>query len=220
MPKSSFITTFLNGCTFIFQFFKSPSTVGAILPGSRNLAREISSEIPNDPHSKKRLILEIGPSVGNFSDKIISKMNSKDELHLVECNEQFCKKLIAKYSHIPNITVFHRSILDHTPPKGAKYDFVVSGLPLNAFKASFVKSVLDKFVEMTHNESKISYFEYLWLPHLALPFAKTVNKDNVKKILELKSQFYDKYSLRTSCIFLNIPPARVIHHVVRTLEEK
>ena len=46
------------------------------------------------------------------------------------------------------------SILDHTLDSDKKYDYVISGLPLNAFQSGFVSEVFKKFVEITDEKEK------------------------------------------------------------------
>ena len=212
VPKSSFFTAFFDGLKFILQFLKNPSEVGAILPSSAALAREICSEIPKNLTAKRRLILEAGPGTGNFSDKIIQRMNPQDELHLVEYDKAFYDHLVEKYKHIPNVHVFHRSILDHVSPSGEKYDIVVSGLPMNGFPAPMVKAAFQKFRDITHERSTLSYFEYPWVPYFTKLFAKKADVANLETILEEKRRFYEAHPLRTATVYSNVPPARVVHH--------
>lgn len=202
----------MNGLKFLFQFMKHPKIVGAIVPSSRTLAREICSLIPKDPKASKRLILEVGPGTGTFTDTIIQKMNPEDDLHLVEFDAQFCHALTKKYSHLPNVTVFCRSFTEHYSTNDTPYDFIVSGLPLNSFQAPFVESIFKKFKELTREKSTLSYFEYLFVPNISRMFAAPHVKANVNEILRIKKNFYDQHALRTADIILNCPPARVVHH--------
>lgn len=199
---------------FLLTFIKKPKTIGAVCPSSQDLALEICSEIPQKQQAQKRFILEIGPGTGIFTKHLVDKLNPIDELHLVEIDEPLCMRLQHRYSHVPNVKFFNRSIIDHAK-EGLQYDFVVSGLPLNAFSASFVEQIFSTFSKLTRPNSKLSYFEYLWLPHLSLLFSKPKERDNVRKILEIKRSFYEQHSLRTVIIYPNFPPARVLHHSMR-----
>lgn len=216
VEKPSIITTFNNAVSFIFQFINHPITTGAILPSSKSLAKEIVSEIPKDSRASPRLILEVGPGTGIFTDKIIKRMNPQDELHLVEFDKGFCQELKKKYQHIPNVKVFHADIATYNAPEGKKYDFVVSGLPLNGFRASFVQTVFNKFSSITKAKGKISYFEYLLFPKIKKYFSNESEASNMEQILKIKNKFYTKHRLRQSDVYLNIPAARVIHHQLMT----
>jgi len=215
VAKSSFSTTIKDNLKFLLEFVHHPTIVGAILPSSNALAKEIVREIPKDPKAEKRRILEVGPGTGIFTDKIIQRMNPTDELHLVEFDETFCKKLREKYQHIPQVQVFHRSITDHSVESDKKYDFIISGLPLNSFDAPFVKQVFEKFIEISKDEGKISYFDYLALPHIKRLFSTAIEKKNLEEILALKNIFYRQFTLRKAKVLLNAPAARVLHHDLR-----
>lgn len=212
--KQSLLETFTHSAKFVFEFIKHPITVGAILPSSNSLAKEIVGEIPKDLKAEKRLILEVGPGTGVFTDKIIKRMNPNDELHLVEYDAEFCKQLKNKYQHIPNVKIFECSILDFQVDGDRKYDFIVSGLPLNAFDSEFVDEVFIKFEEVATTNTKLSYFEYLVLPDIKKVFSNVQNRANMDLILNAKNAFYRKHKFKKSKVLLNVPPANVVHHCI------
>lgn len=214
VPKRSLIDRCKEGVRFFTEFIRSPSTVGAILPSSKHLAKEIVKEIPKDRKAPERLILEVGPGSGIFTDKIISRMNPNDELHLVELDEAFCKVLTEKYRHIPNVKVFNKSILDHTDPSAREYDYVVSGLPLNAFEPKLVSDIFAKFTALTKKNGKISYFEYLGVPAIKMLFSEPEECEKLKKVLSIKKAYHEAHDKGVGKVFLNVPSARVLHHQI------
>jgi phosphatidylethanolamine/phosphatidyl-N-methylethanolamine N-methyltransferase len=214
IQKDSLLKTISYNAKFVFEFIKHPTTVGAILPSSSSLAKEIVGEIPKDLKAEKRLILEVGPGTGIFTDKIIQRMNPSDELHLVEFDAEFCKQLKAKYQHVPNVKIFECSILDYQLSGNRKYDFIVSGLPLNAFSNEFVDDVFKKFEEVATQNTKLSYFEYLVLPDIKKLFSNAQKRANMDLILNAKNAFYQKHKYKKSKVFLNVPPANVVHHCI------
>lgn len=214
VKKQGLLETISHSAKFIYEFIKHPTTVGAILPSSNSLAKEIIGEIPKDLKAEKRLILEVGPGTGVFTDKIIKRMNPNDELHLVEYDAEFCKQLRDKYQHIPNVKVFECSILDYQVEGDRKYDFIVSGLPLNAFNSEFVGNVFMKFEEVAKANTKLSYFEYLVLPGIKKLFSNSQKRANMDLILNAKNAFYLKHKFKKSKVILNVPPANVVHHCI------
>lgn len=212
LKKTHILESLQNAVKFIFEFIDHPTTVGAILPSSKGLAKEIVKQFPKDLKAKPRLILEVGPGTGVFTDEIVKRMNPGDELHLVEYDENFCKKLREKYKDIPNVKIFQMSILEYKDEQDRKYDFVISGLPLNAFTSDFVENVFNKFKEITKNDGKISYFEYLIVPQIKKIFSNASNKQNLESILDMKEKFYSQYKLKKATVFMNLPLARVVHH--------
>lgn len=213
--KPNMLESLQNTTKFFLEFVKDPKKVGAILPSSKRLASEIVKEIPKDLKAEKRLILEVGPGTGVFTDKILQRMNPTDELHLVEFDEEFCIKLREKYKHIPRVKIFHASILDHQVEPEKKYDYVISGLPLNAFQSDFVEAVFKKFTEIVRENGKISYFEYIVITEIKKIFSSSIEKKNLDKIMYMKREFYRKHELKKTTVLFNAPLARVLHHHIK-----
>lgn len=214
IAKPTFIESVKTSLHFLHEFFKDPATVGAILPSSSRLAREIVRQIPKDLNAKPRTILEIGPGTGIFTDKIIQRMNTEDELHLVEFDKSFCDQLKEKYKHLPNVKIFHRSITDHEIDAKQKYDYVVSGLPLNAFRSEFVNEVFQKIKHITKPNAKLSYFDYVFISRIKRFFSSDAERINFDKIFKAKEDFYAQNKLSKAYVVLNAPSARVVHHQI------
>ena len=220
VPKTSLWTSCKKAFGFLKEYFQDSKTVGALLPSTKYLAKEIVSEIPKNIFAPRRRILEIGPGTGAFTDRIIKRMNPTDKLHLVEFDAKFCLQLREKYKDIPNVKVFHRSILDHTVREDKRYDFVISGLPLNSFPVETVQQVFKKFEELTAEGGRLSYFDYLFLPKLKRLSLEGAALDEFDAILALKKQFYRKYKLRKHKVLPNLFPARVLHHQLRSAAQQ
>ncbi len=220
LPEKSFWEHLKDGLLFLWRFIKSPGSIGAVLPSSDRLAKAIVRQIPNTPSDQKRYILEVGPGTGVFSEKILKRMNPNDELHLVEFDHDFCEELRSKFAHIPNIKIYEGSIADFNPqtdfkmPPDKKYNFVVSGLPFNAFEKPFVEQVLNKYVNLTEEGGHISYFEYFFLPAINKLFMNQSAALNLEHVLQVKNDFYNKYGENKDRVWINFPPATVLHHAV------
>ena len=203
---------FKNSWIFLRESMVSKEIVGAILPSSQFLAKEIVSTIPEDVTAPKRRILEIGPGTGVFTEKIISRMNLHDVLDLVEFDEKFCQQLHEKYKHFSNVRVFHQSILDYEVGEDEKYHYVVSGLPLNSFPLSIVRQMFLKFQNLTVDGGMLSYFEYIFLAKIKRFCLGDEAGEIFDEILSLKEDFFFKYGERKKNVLRNMPPARVLHH--------
>jgi phospholipid N-methyltransferase len=216
VPRQSFVTRCVSSVKFFGQYLRHPTTIGSLWPSSKYLAKQIVSEIQKGQTIPPRRILEVGPGTGAFTDKIIKRMNPGDILHLVEYEESLARELREKYKKIPNVVVFHRSILDHEDPEHKNYDHVVSGVPMNSFPPSMVKQFFTKFKELTREGGTLSYFDYKYLPvlkraSLVLHKQARAEFDNV---LSQKDTFYSQYGFRKATVYRNLPlpPARVLHH--------
>lgn len=214
VQKQSFLKPVIESVKFLVRFVFDSETVGAVLPSTPYLAKMIVSQIPKMPETTDaRNVLEIGPGTGVFTDKIILRLNPQDRLDLVEFDASFCKILREKYKHIKNVHIFHKSILDHEPPN-RKYDYIVSGLPLNGFSVEVVRKAFEKFKALSHKGTIISYFDYIFLPRIKKVFLPTKKRVDFEKILTQKKVFFDEHKLSTSRVMRNVPPARVLHHVM------
>jgi phospholipid N-methyltransferase len=212
IPRTSPLASCKKAWGFVKEYFHDSETVGAILPSTKYLAKEIVSEIPKNLRAGRRRILEIGPGTGAFTDTIIRRMNPVDTLHLVEFDRKFYLQLREKYKDIPNVKIFHRSILDHMVTDDKRYNFVISGLPLNGFSVVTVQKIFEKFEELTADGGKLSYFDYLFLPSIKRACLDGKSLVEFDAILALKKQFYNKYGQRKKKVVLNMFPAMVRHH--------
>ena len=212
LPQSSLKVSLKKALGFLKEYIHDPKTVGSLFPSSKYLAKEIVSKIPKDPHAEGRRILEIGPGTGVFTDKIIKRMNSSDTLDLVEYDETFCAQLRERYQRFPNVRVLQKSILDHEVQRDRKYNYVVSGLPLNSFPVEMVQRIFKKFEDLTAKDGSLSYFDYLFLPTIKRVGLNNEAKQSFDVILSLKKDFFEKRGEKIVYVMRNVFPARVLHH--------
>ena len=71
---------------FIKQFFKDKKMVGAVSPSTRFLAEKM---LENIDFNTSKLIIELGPGTGVFTDEIIKRMASDAVLLTFELNDNF-----------------------------------------------------------------------------------------------------------------------------------
>lgn len=216
IPQKTLWEKICDVFTFVLEFIKHPTTVGAILPSFQNLAKEIVSQIPKDLDAIPRTICEVGPGGnGIFTDAIIRRMNAHDTLVLVEFNDTFCQQLQDRYKTLiaaGKVKVYNQSITDHTVTE--KYDYIISGLPLNAFETSLVNEILVKFANIAKHGCKLSYFDYPIARDIARIFASPAEQRRIDEIKGAKDYFADQHNARQKNIYMNVPPARVVHHTM------
>ncbi len=202
----------LSGCIdsarFFVRFLKNPKGVGALLPSSKALARQIISEIPKETERKIR-ILEVGPGMGAFTKEIVKKMGENATLDLVEFDGNFVKRLQKKYKMTSNVKVYQQCILEHK--EWEKYDYIVSGLPLNSFSVEMVRNVFEKFRKLSTGGTKIAYFEYPVCSMIANIFSK-----RARQIVREKDGFFKQHGTSKRTVLRNFPPAQVRYHEVRS----
>lgn len=120
----------MSALQFVKEYVKQPRTVGAVLPSSKVLARQMVEEIDFD---EVRSIAEFGPGTGVFTEEILRRKRDGTVLMLIEENREFCDLLHDRYGERDDVVVIHGSAEDvrvHMKTCGIRQlDAVVSGLP-------------------------------------------------------------------------------------------
>ena len=80
---------------FIKQFIKNKKMVGAVSPSSRFLGEKM---LCNIDFSKEKIIVELGPGTGVFTDMIINRMAPDAKLLVFELNDNFFESLNERIS--------------------------------------------------------------------------------------------------------------------------
>lgn len=200
----------IDTAMFLLQFLRHPQDIGALTPSSAHLAEAMTRYVQNDnPGSTKKKYLEAGGGTGAFTKAIIDKLGPSDILDVIEINPIFCERLCKKYSQYPNVHIHAGSVLDWRPHY--KYDAIVSSLPFNAFRASFVEQIYDHYGKIAVPGGILSYCEYLALPGIKKIFLTPSARRALKETLETTCAFENTYEIHLDKVFANFPPA-CVHH--------
>jgi len=210
VKRPSYFAGVVHSLRFFSRYLVCPTTVGAVLPSSRSLAKAMIKDVERESDRPRRF-LEAGPGQGVFTDEIIAKLlRPQDELCLVEFDETFAGQLREKYAKLSNVVVLHQSILDHTSEQG--YDAVFSGLPCNSFPHEMVDEIFTLFTQITKPGGQISYFDYIALPHIKKRYLNAQELENFEAILQTKRDFFREHGSGKKEVWSNVPPARVHYH--------
>ena len=87
-----------------------------------------------------------------------------------------------------------------------RYDFIVSGLPLNNFTPECVEEVFDIFRQLLKPGGTLSYFEYMFFRSRRKPFSSRLQA--IHTIVQ--KQFHDS-SVQRDWVWRNVTPAWVHH---------
>lgn len=175
--------------SFLKQFWKEKKMVGSMTPSSRFLA---SKMLENVDFSSSRVVIELGPGTGVFTEKIIEKLHPEAQLLVFELNDLFFDALSKKIID-PRVILIHDSaekISEHLKLNGLNSaDVVISSLPL----ANFPEDLKDHILESAYNslESGGKYIQFQY---------SLISKKNLEKV-------FGKVSIAFTP--LNFPPAFV-----------
>ena len=189
---------------------------GAIAPSSRFLARAITSAIRRNGGSLR--VLEAGAGTGALTAEILKRLPAGSHLDIYEINPVFSEHLASRFcpggngAEKPPVTVqVHNSKVQDIRAQDA-YDVVVSGLPLNNFKPSQVRRILETLLGALKPGGVLSWFEYLLIRELKSFTTGRRERRRLRRVGRITGSYIDRYEFQREAIFLNLPPA-VVHHL-------
>lgn len=143
---------------FLKEFFKDKQMVGAISPSTRFLGEKMLSTVDFE---KERVLAELGPGTGVFTDLIIAKMHPEAKLLVFELNESFCNSLKNRIND-PRVQVIHDSAenISNYLNDGEHCDVVVSSLPLMVFPQELRQNVVQASYDSLRKDGKYVQFQY------------------------------------------------------------
>jgi phospholipid N-methyltransferase len=143
---------------FLKEFFKDKQMVGAISPSTKFLGEKMLSSVDFE---KDRIIVELGPGTGVFTDLIISRMHPDAKLIVFELNERFCEALKNRIKD-PRVKIIHDSAenISKYLDEGEQCDVVVSSLPLMVFPAELRNDVIQAAYDSLRKSGMYVQFQY------------------------------------------------------------
>ncbi len=202
--------------SFVSQFLTDFHHTGAVLPSSRRLAEVMTRPLQEAPGPKR--LLEVGAGSGAFTRRILAALGEGDELHIVELNPIFCRRLESNL-----ITPFRR---DHprigihlhcgpiqTVQLDGRFDFIVCGLPFNNFPTTVVRSVFRRLLDLLAEGGQLAYFEYAGVRRLAAPLAGPRQRRRLRRLRAIGQILHRRHAGRRELVLVNVPPAYAVHLV-------
>jgi phospholipid N-methyltransferase len=176
---------------FARNFFKYPSMLGSIVPSSRFLVKNITSQVDWD---RARVIVEFGPGVGTFTREVLKCMRHDATLVVIELNGDFVDYL-ENTIHDSRLRVVHGSAVHVRrilAEQGiAQADCIISGLPFTLLSQELRREIVSESREALKPHGSLVLFQY---SRRLLPC--------------LKSSFS---SVRLNFQLFNILPALIFH---------
>jgi phospholipid N-methyltransferase len=191
---------FPAGWTFFRQWLKNPLRVAAISPSSKQLARQMMSQLPK-PCQR---VIELGGGTGVFTQALLDHGLAPADLLVLELNEELHRHLLRQF---PNVTVVcgdAGNLAEIAQAKGfvgeASADAVISGLGLLSMPRQTQQAIMSAAFESLRPEGRFIQFTY--------GPANPVTRE-VLDAQELTSR-------RASFTWWNVPPATVYVYQRRT----
>ena len=132
--------------------------VGAVSPSSKYLGKKMLSKID---FTTDKLIVELGPGTGVFTDQIIAQMAEDAKLFVFELNDNFYKSL-SKRINDPRVQIIHDSaeFIHKYIGETEKLDVVISSLPLMVFPEKLRLDVVNEAYKCLKHNGKYVQFQY------------------------------------------------------------
>lgn len=199
---------------FLQQVGKKYKQIGAIAPSSRALAREMVHYLKGERPSRR--ILEAGPGTGVVTAEIAKVLRPDDRLDVVEVNGEFIQFLRQRIDTDPafagkqgQIELIHAGL--ETVAGEARYDHIISGLPLNIFPSGLAREILKCYRRLLVPGGMLTYFEYIAARRMQWPFASKNQRRRLHRTGKRVTTLVQSFQVRCRSILLNLPPAFVRH---------
>ncbi len=186
----------IENVSFLREFLRGPTRVGAIAPSSRWLARTM---VESGGIQEADTVVELGPGTGSFTRAILQAISPSATFFVLEINAEFARSLRQRF---PELTV-HNDSAEKLPEYLARHgksavDCVLSGLPWASLPMAVQEKVMAAVVESLRPGGTFATFAYLHA--LCLP--------NARRFRERLERAFTKVEL-SPVVWMNLPPAFV-----------
>jgi phospholipid N-methyltransferase len=185
---------------FLKEFVSKPQEIGAIVPSSPALAREVVRSIDWD---SVRVVVEYGPGLGAITREILPRTEGKD-FFVIELNEAYAERFRRNFPDVPLYRDSVANVVSIASEHGGEaVDCIISGLPW----AIFSDSVQDELLDATFEVLKVGgqFVTFAYMHGLALPAGRRFRKKLTRRFRQVE---------RSRVVWRNTPPA-VVYHCVR-----
>ena len=168
------------------------------------------------PGSKR--MLEVGPGTGSFTSRILASMRAGDELHIVERNPVFCRRLESQVlrpfraAH-PGMALHLQCGAVESVPIEGRFDYIICGLPFNNFSSPLVRAIFKRMLRLLVEGGELAYFEYAGLRWIRGPLAGRHGRRRLKRLAATGRVLRRRHAGRRELILVNVPPAYAVRLV-------
>lgn len=200
-----------HNLVFLSQVLSSFSTVGAVAPSSRLMAKAIVHPLQDRPE-RPISVLEVGAGTGVFTARILESLGPGDRLDIYESNPRFCGYL-SRFLQDQDLQARGIRCNLHSADvrqleQARPYDFIVCGLPFNSFDVETVDEILETLMSHLAATGVFAYFEYSLSHRVRARFLKAADRDRLLKVNSRIGNFARKHQFGSRRVWWNFPPAK------------
>ena len=181
---------------FLKRFLANPGVVGALLPSSPALCREITDKINIEA---SEAVVELGSGTGVITDEILARINPQAKFIAIEIDEKLYNTLRKNRPHLNIVNDTAENLPDIMEVSGiTNLNTIVSGLPWAAFPDKLQVAIINAIVTSLSEGGYFTTFAYL--QGLLLPAGQRFRK--------LLKKRFSKVTI-SRVVWTNFPPAIV-----------
>ncbi|MCP4593436.1 MAG: methyltransferase domain-containing protein [bacterium] len=201
---------------FLRSYLDDPSTVGAVAPSSRRLAKALVQ--PFAARTGASRVLELGAGTGRVTRCIASLMGPDDHLDVCEIKEDLADALetnVLSEAGCRRARVDGRIRLLRCPAQDIHdsqgYDYIISGLPFTAFDPVLLDAVMSSVRRNLRPGGVFSYFEYVGLRKLNRTLSLGSGRQRIRSVSGVLDGHISRHQFRRETVLFNLPPAYARH---------
>lgn len=176
----------VNGLFFLKEFLKNPRRIGAILPSSKWLAKEMVSHVC----LTGGIVVELGPGTGIITEALIQSGIDPRNIITIEYSSDLAKRLQKRFPDIQVIEGDASNLIDLLGKKASQVSSVISSLPLRLLPEKKARRIVDQISTLLPVGRK--YIQYTY---------------SMKQNFIYRPTRYSQVQSRK--VWWNIPPAQV-----------
>ncbi|TWT82644.1 Ribosomal RNA small subunit methyltransferase A [Planctomycetes bacterium CA13] len=180
--------------TFLRNFLRHPTQVGAIAPSSPGLVKAM---VDGFDWQSARNIVEFGPGTGVFTEAVLDRMHADAKFFAIERSAELVE---ATRARCPNAIVYEDSVTNVAELCQREsmdgVDSVICGLPWASFSQGLQDEIMDAMLDVLQPGARFSTFAY-W-QGLALPAGR--------RFATRLDQTFSSVQ-RSHTVWRNLPPA-------------
>ncbi len=200
--------------TFFLHGIRHALQVGTVFPSSPWVARAMAGSVQRT--DAPRRVLEVGPGTGAITRQLLPRLDSGDELHLVEINPSFCRHLESRLlephraTH-PDVHIELHCASVLSADIAGPFDVVICSLPFRAFSPPMVRRIVDRLADLLGEGGRLVYMEYGGTRYLKSPFVGRSRRLELRRIEGILRRLNAAHEHSRELVWLNVLPSFVVH---------
>lgn len=143
---------------FLKRLIQNPRALGAVMPSSKSLAREMARHVLQDTPG---YIVELGPGTGPVTHELMKRVHDPKRLILVELDLELYAYIKSRFPHVRVVHGDARHLSEVLPAEVVGHvDCIVSGIPMVNLPLKVQSEIVSSCLDVMADQGKILQFSY------------------------------------------------------------